>query len=122
MNSIYIKKNKTLLKSRENTTELFCALPLEIQFWKVLDDESVIVLTKTDPSTIASANIFCVSKKGSLLWQIDPPQEKPDPYYPKNAYSNFGFEGEMFVAYATFGDTYEVDLKTGKTKYLRYDK
>lgn len=74
-----------------------------------LDDMYVVILDY--PLTkVFEPNVFCISREGKLLWQI----EKKGEYKDNSAYTTSVYEEGKLIIYNFFGFAQEIDKKTGK--------
>lgn len=106
MNSKLIRDNKIIHE-----------FPFAIQEIRELDDRYIIVL-RVPQDKIYNENVFCVSKEGKMLWQI----EKRDLMREKSPYIGTAYDKKELIIYNLYSFEMRVDINTGRILSTEFSK
>ena len=89
------------------------SFPRKIADVAVLDDEVVVMLDIPNGDNL-NENIYAVSDKCEILWQVQPIEEYKDDISEILPYENLLYNDEKLSASDFYGRKFDINAKTGK--------
>ena len=94
----------------------------EITTYEIYKDNYIVLQTYQRDDKVDGQNIILFDMQGNIIWRIEPVKTKVGKGFEIDRYVGFSWKNDKLKCTTMIGCFYDVDLATGKIKYLGWSK